>query len=161
MIIDLYTAVMLEATGNPNIPTPGFNNLKVFVPQWQRIKIKKSGNFKLIDRMRDHRLYPEELAELAPELVVVFRSSLSRDLERAACLNNTSAVWSMWSGYVKGDFPFGTGFIDFCKRNSIPWKVIHSSGHAPKELLDKIINRIDAKNTVIVHTLKDQTAHPD
>ena len=36
LVIDLYTAVILEATGNNNIPQSGWGDVKLYIPQHQR-----------------------------------------------------------------------------------------------------------------------------
>ena len=43
LIIDLYTAAILEATGNPNIPQSNWPEVAMFIPQSQRIQIKTKG----------------------------------------------------------------------------------------------------------------------
>ena len=40
LIIDLYTAEILRATGNPNIPQSDWPQVAVYVPQYQRVQIK-------------------------------------------------------------------------------------------------------------------------
>ncbi len=152
MLIDLYVAVILESVENASIPRPGWNNLKIFVPHWQRVRIKNSGDFSLIDRMKKYRVYHEDLAGIASKAVVAFRPSMARDFEKAECLNEAIAVWSMWPGYLENDHKVGKKFLKFCEHENLPLKVIHSSGHAPVELLDEIIKKIDAKETVFIHT---------
>ena len=46
-MLDLYGASIARATGNPNIPQPGpeWERVHVFVPQWQRLKVKQSEEF--------------------------------------------------------------------------------------------------------------------
>lgn len=42
LVLDLYTAAMAEATGNKNIPKPGWDRVLVYVPQSQRVKVLHS-----------------------------------------------------------------------------------------------------------------------
>jgi ribonuclease J len=41
MVIDLYTAAVLEATGNPKLPQSSWGGVVLFLPQSQRVKVKK------------------------------------------------------------------------------------------------------------------------
>jgi hypothetical protein len=43
--VDLYGASLAAATGNQRIFQAGFDNLRVCVPQRQRIPVKTSGEF--------------------------------------------------------------------------------------------------------------------
>ena len=83
LVIDLYAAEVLRATGNPNIPQSDWPNVAVHVPQYQRVQIKRSGRFDLIERYRTNRIFPEALAALAPRAALLFRPAMLRDLDRA------------------------------------------------------------------------------
>jgi hypothetical protein len=47
------------------------------------------------------RIFPEDLAPRARELVLIFRPSMVRELERAGALEGALGIWSLWSGYLK------------------------------------------------------------
>lgn len=49
MIIDLYTAAVLAATGNENIPQSGWDGVKLFTPNSQRVHIKNNEMFVFFD----------------------------------------------------------------------------------------------------------------
>ena len=81
LILDMYTAEILQATGNPNVPQADWNGVRVFLPDSQRRQIIKSQKFELAERYKPRRIYPEKLALEAPRSVMLFRPSMSRDLE--------------------------------------------------------------------------------
>jgi ribonuclease J len=71
LILDLYALEVLAATGNPNIPSAGWPNLAVYVPEYQRRHIKRTKRFDIVDRYRPHRIYRDRLAEVAPRAVML------------------------------------------------------------------------------------------
>jgi len=75
LIVDAYAAEVLKATGNDHIPKPvrGWRNLAVFIPQAQRVHLKRRGIAPIVDSYRGFRLWPEQLAEHAPRSVMLFR----------------------------------------------------------------------------------------
>ena len=74
------------------------------------------------------RIFPEELAARAQELVLTFRASMMSEIERARCLNGACAVWSMWPGYLEQ--PGQKRLLSFFERHGIPLVTHHASGHA-------------------------------
>ena len=56
-IMTLYGMSIVEATGNSNIPGAGWPQVRVYVPGWQQAKVKKSGAFERVDRIRPFRVF--------------------------------------------------------------------------------------------------------
>ena len=135
MIVDAYAAEVLKATGHDSIPKPvhGWPNVAVFIPQAQRIQLKKKGIALLVDSYRDFRLWPAQLAEQAPRSVMLFRGWMMKDLERAGALGGAHVFWSQWDGYLRDGA--GARLKADCEARGIPFDVMHSWGHAsPREL---------------------------
>jgi ribonuclease J len=124
--------------------------VRVFVPLSQRIKVKQAQAFERTAWLAAARLYPEDLAECAPELVMTFRGSMATELDRAGCLAGAHAVWSMWSGYL--DEPSGSKLREWLEGRGIAMTVLHSSGHAMTADLQRLASAINAKEVVPVHT---------
>ena len=59
---------------------------------------------------------------------MTFRHSMGTDLDRACCLADAHAVWSVWPGYL--DSPSGSHTREWFEERGIPLTVAHSSGHA-------------------------------
>ena len=76
LIVDLYTATIANATGNDNIPQPGFKRLKVYVPQSQRVRVKNSGEFDRVNAIKSYRVFPEDLRAMRGQAVMVDRKSV-------------------------------------------------------------------------------------
>ena len=150
LVLDLYTATMARATGRATIPQADWDGVRVFVPLSQRIKVKHSQEFERITWLRGRRLFPEDLAGCANELVLTFRGSMAAELDRAGCLEGAHAVWSMWPGYL--DEPSGAKLRGWLAEHGIPLSILHSSGHASEADLQRFAAAINAQEVVPVHT---------
>lgn len=150
LVMDLYAATMARATGRDTIPQADWDGVRVFIPLTQRIKVKESQEFDRLDWVRKHRVFPEELASRAGELVMTFRGSMAAELDRAGCLEGAHAVWSMWRGYL--DETSGVRLRDWLAGHGIPLSIFHSSGHASPADLQRFATAIGAREVVPVHT---------
>lgn len=101
LIIDLYTAEVLRAIGNANIPQSDWPNMAVYVPHYQGVRIKQTERFDLLEPHKTNRIFAEDLSALAPKAAFLFRPAMLSDLDRAECLEGAVAVWSQWDGYLK------------------------------------------------------------
>lgn len=150
LVIDPYVEAMARATGSPEAPRAGLPRVSVYVPQRQRVKIKRSGEFGRVNEIREHRLFPKDLLERRHELVLTFRPSMAADLERAQCLEGARVVWSMWPGYL--DEERMRGFRGFLARHNIPLSVVHASGHATVGDLKRLADALAPARVVPIHT---------
>ena len=151
MIIDLYSAAILEATGNVNIPKGTWNHVRVFMPQWQRVHVKKSKLFHISNRYKNNRIYPEQLTREAGRSVMLFRPSMKSDLIKTECLKNASMVYSLWEGYLHEEKH--QPFLEWLDEYKIPLTHIHTSGHASIEDLSRFANAINPSRMVPIHTI--------
>jgi len=173
LAIDLYADTVARATDNPRIPHAGFHperdqRLKIFVPHRQRVLVKEAGAFHRTQAVVRHRIYPEDLLARRRRLVLLFRSSMVRELERADCLDRAALVWSLWNGYLRP--PRGDRARQFIRRHRIPLVEHHTSGHAPVKDLQRLVAALRPKTVVPIHTdaaqmyrrlFPEVTVHPD
>ncbi|GMT41875.1 MAG: MBL fold hydrolase [bacterium] len=152
LIIDLYTAEILRATGNDKIPQGDWEGVRVFIPYFQRVKIKREEKFELLEPYKSKRIFPENLAKEASQSVMLFRPSMCNDLEDAGCLQESSLIYSLWDGYLKQDRQIP--FREWLDRNNIPLKKIHTSGHASVSDLQKLAKAIIPKHLIPIHTFE-------
>jgi ribonuclease J len=150
LVLDLYAVAVASASGDPDAPRWNSDGVRVYVPQAQRVKVKNSGAFDRVREVAERRIYPEELAARSGELVLTFRASMAAELERAGCLDNAVAVWSMWSGYLS--HREGERLRGWLRGRDIELHVIHASGHAAVEDLQLLAAGIAAKVVVPIHT---------
>lgn len=152
LILDLYTAEILRATGNPRLPQGFWKGVKVFLPASQKRCIKKTGNYDLVNQYRSTRIFPEHLSEEAAKSVMLFRPSMTRELESARCLKGGYLIYSLWPGYLKQDRL--RSFHDWLKTQQIPLHHCHTSGHASVTDLKRFAQALTPKVLVPIHSFE-------
>lgn len=152
LVVDLYGASIAKATGNPNIPQPGVDwpKVHVFVPQWQRLKVKEAADFDRVAAIRGQRVYEEYLEENRARLVLMFSVGSGPTLSKAGCLDRATAVWSLWPGYLKEDS--GHRLVKFLESHGIPMLRHHTSGHASTADLQRLATAINPSSLVPIHS---------
>ena len=152
LIIDLYTAVVLEATGRDTIPQSWWDDVRVYVPFGQRIHVKEHGLFDDLGRHSANRIYPEDLPALRERAVMLFRPLVMRDRGIGNLLDGARLTYSMWEGYLQQDT--SQRVIAWLKRNSIPFGTIHTSGHASVRDLQRLAKALAPKRLVPIHSFE-------
>jgi len=150
LILDLYTAEILRATGNPRLPQGTWKGVRVYVPEAQRSQVKRQAMFAVINRYQRNRIFPEKLTEAAKRSVMLFRPSMAVELERAGCLKGARFIYSLWEGYLEQERL--QPFREWLKRWRIPLTHIHTSGHASVADLQRLAKAIRPKRLVPIHS---------
>ena len=152
LVVDAYAAEVLRATGYASIPKPAddWDDVKVFIPQRQRVRLKKTGLAPLVDAYKGRRLWPRQLPMAAPKTVFLIRPWMLDEFERLCIIDGARVIWSQWDGYLK-DGP-GAELRQKCTTRGIPFEVIHTSGHASPPDLKRLAEAISPKKLVAVHT---------
>lgn len=150
LVIDLYGAAVAEAAGQASIPKAGWEKVRVFVPQSQRVRVKRSGEFRRVDALGSSRIFPVELAERPDRWVLCFRPTMGSELASAGCLDGARALWMMWPGYLDGESGMKTRAA--FERLGLTPQVIHASGHASVADLQRLARAVDPERVVPIHT---------
>ena len=150
LLIDLYAAAILEATGNVNIPQSDWPGVALFVPESQRRMIKRKAWFELLDRHKKQRVFIEGLKAVASKSVLLFRPLMMPDLETADALDDATLIYSQWLGYLQS----GTyqRMEEWLCRRGIPMRHIHTSGHASAVDLRRFASALAPKAVVPIHS---------
>ena len=152
VVLDLYAAAILQATGNLELPQSDWADVALYVPHRQRIQIKQSGMFDLLARHSVHRIFNEDLADLASRSTLLFRPLHQPDLERAGCLAGARYFYSQWEGYWDAG---SYGQVEaFLARHGIPKVSIHTSGHASPVDLKRFVDALDPGKVVPIHSFR-------
>ena len=150
LVVDLYTAVVLSATGNNNIPQSSWSDVVLYVPHSQRVQIKKHRWFDLLNEHSLNRIFIEDIKAAPERFTILFRPLHSRDLEKSECLQGASYIYSLWEGYwEEGSYD---SVKEWLVRNSIPKHSIHTSGHASLVDLKKLAAAINPAKLVPIHS---------
>jgi ribonuclease J len=152
LLLDIYAMEILRATGNANLPAPGWPNLSVYVPEYQRRQIKRTGRFDLLEPYKKARIYREHIAEIGDKAVMLFRPAMMRDVKAANLWPKSRAIWSQWDGYLKDGA--GAKLKSDLAELGVPLEVIHTSGHASIGDLKKLASAISANRLIPVHTFE-------
>ncbi len=155
LILDVYTAHILRATGNKRIPQADWDGIKIFLPAGQKYRIIKDKAFELSNVFKPYRIYPEKLPAAASKSVMLFRPSMIRDLDRIEGLQINRLIMSMWSGYLKDER--NKPLLDWLERRGIGLDHCHTSGHAAMGDLVALRNSMEKATLLPIHTeLPDQ-----
>ena len=150
LVLDLYAATIAAATGLWTIPQASWKRVRVYLPRAQRHRVMAEAAFGRTNAVHASRIYSEELAARAGELVMTFRTSMAAELSAAWCLKGAHAVWSMWHGYLKD--PSGEKLRAFLGDHRIPLSICHSSGHAFVRDLQRLVAALAPARVVPIHS---------
>lgn len=149
-VIDLYGATVAAST-RPSIPQPGFEGLRVYVPNRQRVRVKQSKEFWRTKQVAPVRVFPEELAADPGRFVFHVPSSTLRELIAAGVLGPDGvAVWSLWDGYLQDRS--GAALRSMLSDRGIDLVRLHTSGHASVTDLKRLVVALDPATVVPIHS---------
>jgi ribonuclease J len=152
-VVDLYIAHLLLSIGRQSLPDPTTSALRVFLPQRMKSKIIRDKAFDIVNPFYSRRIYPDELKANSSNLVMTFRASMACDLEKADCLTGAGLIYSMWPGYLERSSP---NLRDWCNDKGLSFEIIHTSGHASYDDLQKLVTAISPKTLVPIHTFSPE-----
>src|SRR6185437_5376428 len=115
-------------------------------PAAQRRQLVRKGIASIVDSYKGLRIWPEQLKDQAGHLAMLFRGWMFNDLEAANALEGARVIWSQWDGYLADSA--GQKLIEECRQHSIPFKVIHTSGHASPSDLKRLAAAVAPKRLV-------------
>jgi ribonuclease J len=153
-IIDLYTALILEATGHEGLPQSDWDDVALYVPEYQRRQIKREKRFTLLDRHKRNRIFPEQLAADASHSVLLFRKVHQDDLVTANALKGARLFYSLWEGYLKKQA--GLELKAWADSHGVPLQQLHTSGHASPSDLKRFVTAVDPKILVPIHSFQPE-----
>ena len=154
LVVDLYAAEILRATGCASIPQTHWTDVALFTPHRQRVLVKEKGLFELLNNHREGRVFPEDLAAHPERFVMLYRHAFYRDLVRAQCLSGALAIWSQWAGYLAQ--PYGESAWAALKEHRVAREVIHTSGHASIADLQRLAVALAPKQLVPIHSFQPE-----
>ena len=155
LAIDFYIANVLKELsefGAIPYPSKNFPEIKVFFPYRLSRMISNQGNEKMLYRFKNFKVTKEQIDEEFDKTVMIVRPSMLKDLEYIKGLENGIFIYSMWDGYKKEKTT--KEFINFLVGKGMTEKQIHTSGHADRDALKRMVNVLKPKNIVPIHTFE-------
>lgn len=152
LVMDLYGASIARATGNANIPQPGeaWPKVHVYVPQWQRVRVKTAGAFDRVEAVKPFRVFEKYLAEHRSDVVMMFSMASASALDKAGALTDATLIWSLWHGYLLEES--GRRLQGFLGEHGIPMVEHHTSGHASVPDLKRLASAMAPDRLVPIHS---------
>lgn len=154
LVVDLYAAEILRATGQGSIPQTSWPDVALFTPHRQRVMVRERELFDLLDHHKAGRVFPEQLAERPDRFVMLYRHAFHQDLVRAECLSGAVAIWSQWAGYLAQTY--GATAWGALKGQGVAMEVVHTSGHASIADLQRFAEAIAPKQLVPIHSFQPE-----
>ena len=154
LVIDLYTAAILEATGNNSIPQSFWPGVALFTPERQRRQIVRLQAFDLLKRHARQRVYREGLQQLAANAVLLFRPLHMEDLVAADVLDGARFIYSQWSGYLADEA--SQKWLHWLQEAGIEMHQIHTSGHASPSDLQRFARALNPARLVPIHSFSPE-----
>lgn len=158
LVVDVYIAYILsELSKFSKLPYPSkaFNNIKVMFPYFLCNKLVADGNEKCFYQFKKFKITKEKISEQANHIVMIVRPSMKIDLGKITNLKDGNFIYSMWKGYLDRDNT--ANFISYFKNLNFRIYIIHTSGHAGIDALQKIVQAINPKNIVPIHTFESDS----
>ena len=150
LILDAFTGEMLAASGNPNLPQADWTqNIGIYVPEWMRRRIKRAGDFAVLERWKANRVFLDELPMPERE-VLLFRPGLLKEVVGKAPLSGAQMLYSNWSGYLTD--PSTLAVREWLDRDGIPLHVVHTSGHASVPDLIRFAEALSPRVLLPIHS---------
>ena len=156
-VVDLYAAHVLATLAKlariPR-PSPAFPELRVFYPYRLARLLARQGRQDLMYRFRSYQIKKDAIAREPGRVVLLVRPSMLGDLERIDGVAGGAFVYSMWDGYRrKADV---SALLDFAHSRGMQEVTLHTSGHATRSALRKVVEAVEPARLIPIHTF-----HPD
>ena len=157
-VVDIYTANILrdlKAERN-NIPFPSarFPDIKVFYPYYLTQKIFNQIGAEYAKQFSPQHISKEQIDKNQSRLIMLVRPSMKRDLELCK-LHDGRFFYSLWSGYR--DSNYQQNFENALDQRGFDLRSLHTSGHASINDIKRMINELNPKKIVPIHTLFPKT----
>lgn len=153
LLIDPYVAnVLAEAAKlNPKIPSTTSDRIKIFFAQHLTTKLSESDKERYIYPLNPKikKVTYDEISNAPGQYVMIVRPSLLDFIQRIKA-EHIRLIRSIWSGYW-GE-PHTDTFRKWVKSHCEHIMDIHSSGHADAKSLYDIVEHIQPKSIVPIHT---------
>jgi ribonuclease J len=154
LVIDLYTAEVLEAVAEGNrLPRAGFPNLKVVITKGLRNHYMNAGRGDFVKRMAAYGISADKIE--GNRDVVMMRDGLVHDYREKGLVptDQDAFNYSQWRGYL--DKPCEG--LEWCRAAGSKIAHLHTSGHASSADLRAFAAAMNARTIVPVHGINWDT----
>ncbi len=153
LVIDFYIASLLKKLKQyAKLPYPSkdFNEIKVFFPKFISDRAVKGGNANLLYQFKPFKYDKEAITKDCDNVVIILRPSMFKFVQTAIDTGKGTIIYSMWKGYLKDKKT--ADFVQKFKDSGFNYKYIHTSGHADLIALVEMVETVNPKHIVPIHT---------
>ena len=153
-VVDVYTANVLDTLAEfAQLPTPlkDYRQMMVLFPNRLTTQLfnKKLGHLAI--KFAGKKIAKEVISENPSKYVVMVRPSMKNDLNKIIA-DKGNLIYSMWDGYKEQSS--SKEFIDWLESKNFTLIDIHTSGHADIPALKRMVEAIQPKYIVPIHTFE-------
>ena len=155
MVVDVYVASVLKILSRfARIPFPSekFKDMKVLFASYLCRKLKDDGREKQFYQFKRFKITKEEISNQPDAFVMTVRPALKAELEHIYNMDGGNLIYSMWEGYL--DKKYTSDFVAYLEGRNFIMHQIHTSGHADTPTLKRMVEAIQPKHIVPIHTFK-------
>ncbi len=152
VVTDIYGAEVFNAVwkhegqrGMANI----VKAMKIFYP-YKLANMLGKKNPALLLKYAELQIKKPEISARKKELVMLVRPNMVDDLTIIGEMEKADFIYSQWAGY-KAE-PETARLLDFVKKKEMTCHEIHTSCHAERLSLHKIVNKLKPKSVIPIHT---------
>ena len=125
-----------------SIPNPNFFNVFVFITTPKRYELL----CKYKTKIGKHQISKKHFTMCIRTSMLKYLHSLSKKIS----FENGVLIYSFWSGYK--DTKDMQRFLSECKNLGLKIKTLHTSGHADKDAILKLIKTVNPNKIIPIHT---------
>ena len=154
LAVDLYTAYLLDAIETKSVPHASreFPAVRVFYTHYIMKKLARLNMKSVFAKFHPFEIRPEEIAANPGRVFLMYRDSLREDVEKIGAFDQSVLIYSLYHGYRK-EASF-RGVEEFLTHNGIALEAAHTSGHADRHDLERLVKAISPETLVPIHTFQ-------
>lgn len=157
-IMDVYTANVLSELNrisHEDLPIPSLlrPDVRVFSPLLLTKKMKKLMGDKRVRRFPLYGVSGKDVGRKQGQIAMLVRPASLPDLKRMG-LKDGALIYSQWQAYR--DKPYQVRLEEFLRSCRFTDCYLHTSGHAFKSAIKKVIRELSPKEIVPIHTFCPQ-----
>ena len=100
-------------------------------------------------KFKKYRISREEINDKGSSIMMLIRNSMINDFNKID-VKDGLFIYSMWAGYLKEDSM--KNMLKFIENNNMDFHHIHTSGHASINTLKKMVDTINPKAIIPIHS---------
>ncbi|ODS29921.1 MAG: beta-lactamase domain protein [Candidatus Scalindua rubra] len=158
LVLDIYTSTVLfnlfKFRNTLPYPSKSFPEIKVFFTKFHADILGKNDHDKLLYYFNNFRVRKEDIEANPEKYVMITRPSMKYILDKLNNIDGGDYIYSLWGGYLEKEWE--RQFKDYLINRGFEFHHIHTSGHADLKTLKKMVNAVNPKWIIPIHTFNSR-----